>query len=171
MRQLAKLVTLQMLRAYKWAISPLFPPSCRYVPTCSEYCMEAVERYGVVRGALMGIARILRCHPFARGGYDPVVRDSEGHSFRGCEKSDSSAPVLPEHVNRPRKNWQEPQQQTSGAKARVDLARPMARVELVPFPVMCESAFFQRPVKARLTLHNLRRGFKPRPFQSVGTET
>jgi len=147
MRQFAKLVTLQMLRAYKWAISPLFPPSCRYVPTCSEYCMEAVERYGVVRGALMGIARILRCHPFARGGYDPVVRDSEGHSFR------------------------EPQEQTSGAKARVDLARPIARVERVPFPVMRESAFLQRPVKARLTLHNLRRGLKPRPFKSVGTET
>jgi uncharacterized protein len=73
MRQFAKLVTLQLLRAYKWAISPLFPPACRYVPTCSEYAMEAVERYGVLRGSLMALVRILRCHPFARGGYDPVV--------------------------------------------------------------------------------------------------
>ena len=171
MRQLAKLVTLQMLRAYKWAISPLFPPSCRYVPTCSEYCMEAVERYGVVRGALMGCARILRCHPFARGGYDPVVRDSEGHSFRGCGKSDSSTRVLPQRVNSPRKNRQEQQEQSSGARASIDFARPTAPIELVPFPVTRESAFFQRPVKAWLTLHNLRRGLEPRPFKSVGTET
>ena len=58
MRQFAKLVTLQVLRAYKWAISPLFPPSCRYVPTCSEYAMEAVERYGAVRGMLMALIRL-----------------------------------------------------------------------------------------------------------------
>src|SRR5271166_5273882 len=75
MRQFAKLVTLQVLRGYKWAISPLFLPSCRYVPTCSEYAMEAVERYGVLRGVLMASWRVLRCHPFARGGYDPVVKD------------------------------------------------------------------------------------------------
>lgn len=75
MRNVAKLVVLYLLRAYKWAISPLFPPACRYVPTCSEYAMEAVERYGALRGGLMAIARLLRCHPFAHGGYDPVVKD------------------------------------------------------------------------------------------------
>ncbi len=74
MNHFAKLVALQLLRAYKWAISPLFPPACRYVPTCSEYSMEAIERYGAFRGGLMSLARLLRCHPFARGGYDPVVR-------------------------------------------------------------------------------------------------
>jgi uncharacterized protein len=74
MRSIAKFVVLQMLRAYKWAISPLFPPACRYVPTCSEYAMEAVERYGALRGGFMASARLLRCHPFARGGYDPVVK-------------------------------------------------------------------------------------------------
>jgi len=74
MRQIAKFVTLRLLRAYKWAISPLFPASCRYVPTCSEYAMEAVERYGAVRGVLMACVRLLRCHPFVRGGYDPVVK-------------------------------------------------------------------------------------------------
>jgi hypothetical protein len=72
----AKLVTLQLLRAYKWAISPLFPPACRYVPTCSEYAMEAVERYGALRGGWMAFGRILRCHPFSRSGYDPVVRQA-----------------------------------------------------------------------------------------------
>ena len=66
---------LGLLRAYKWAISPLLPPACRYVPTCSEYAMEAVERYGVLRGGVMAFARFLRCHPFARGGYDPVLKN------------------------------------------------------------------------------------------------
>jgi uncharacterized protein len=76
MRQFAKLVMVQLLRAYKWAISPLFPPACRYVPTCSEYALEAVERYGALRGILMAAMRVCRCHPFARGGYDPVVKSS-----------------------------------------------------------------------------------------------
>jgi uncharacterized protein len=74
MRQFAKLVVLQFLRAYKWAISPLFPPACRYIPTCSEYAMEAVERFGVLRGSWLAFTRLLRCHPFVRGGYDPVVK-------------------------------------------------------------------------------------------------
>jgi uncharacterized protein len=73
-----KFVTLQLLRAYKWAISPLLPPACRYVPTCSEYAMEAVERYGALRGGWMAFARILRCHPFAHSGYDPVVKQATG---------------------------------------------------------------------------------------------
>ena len=74
MRQWGKVAVLQVMRAYKWAISPMFPPACRYVPSCSEYGMEAVERYGVLRGGMMAFARLLRCHPFARGGYDPVVK-------------------------------------------------------------------------------------------------
>lgn len=88
MQELAKIVVLRMLRGYKWAISPFFPPACRYVPTCSEYAMEAVERYGVLRGACMAFVRVLRCHPFVRGGYDPVVKASVGdkaifHELRG----------------------------------------------------------------------------------------
>ena len=74
MRHFAQRVALQLLRAYKWAISPMFPPSCRYTPTCSEYAMESIERYGVARGALKAAARLLRCHPFVQGGYDPVVK-------------------------------------------------------------------------------------------------
>jgi putative membrane protein insertion efficiency factor len=72
MRHVGRLVVLQLLRGYKWGISPMFPPACRFVPTCSEYAMEAVERYGAVRGGLMALWRVLRCHPFAHGGYDPV---------------------------------------------------------------------------------------------------
>jgi putative membrane protein insertion efficiency factor len=72
--QCAKFVTLKLLRAYKWAVSPMLPAACRYVPTCSEYAMEAVERYGALRGGWMALGRVLRCHPFAGAGYDPVVR-------------------------------------------------------------------------------------------------
>ena len=76
MSNYAKLVTLQLLRAYKWTVSPFLPPACRFVPTCSEYAMEAVERYGPLRGGWMALARIMRCHPLGRSGYDPVVKQA-----------------------------------------------------------------------------------------------
>lgn len=83
----ARLATLQLLRAYKFAISPMLPVACRYVPTCSEYAMEAVERFGVLRGGWMAVRRLLRCHPFGRSGYDPVVRAAAQdplHTCGGC---------------------------------------------------------------------------------------
>jgi hypothetical protein len=61
-----------LLRGYKRFVSPLLPSACRFYPTCSEYMMEAVEKYGVARGVWMGVRRIGRCHPFHSGGYDPV---------------------------------------------------------------------------------------------------
>ncbi|MCI7541296.1 MAG: membrane protein insertion efficiency factor YidD [Veillonellaceae bacterium] len=67
-----KAALLLLIRFYRAAISPLFPPSCRYVPTCSAYAMEAIEKYGAWRGGWMAVKRILRCHPFHKGGYDPV---------------------------------------------------------------------------------------------------
>lgn len=70
-----KALALWMLRGYKRWISPSFPVSCRYVPTCSEYAMEAVERFGVVRGGAMAVWRLLRCHPLAKGGLDLVVKN------------------------------------------------------------------------------------------------
>jgi putative membrane protein insertion efficiency factor len=60
------------LGSYKRWISPMLPNACRFVPTCSEYAMEAIERHCAVRGTWMAVARILRCHPFTRAGYDPV---------------------------------------------------------------------------------------------------
>ncbi len=61
-----------LFRGYQYLVSPLFPATCRYTPTCSQYAIEAVARYGAIRGLYLAIRRILRCHPFARGGYDPV---------------------------------------------------------------------------------------------------
>ena len=67
-----KRLLLLLVQFYRSWISPLLPPSCRYYPTCSAYAMEAIERYGACRGGWMALRRILRCHPFHAGGYDPV---------------------------------------------------------------------------------------------------
>ena len=67
-----KKIALGLIRFYKKYVSPTLPPSCRYHPTCSEYTYQAIEKYGILRGGWMGLLRILRCHPFAPGGYDPV---------------------------------------------------------------------------------------------------
>jgi putative membrane protein insertion efficiency factor len=60
------------LRGYKLVVSPLLPPMCRFEPTCSVYTMQAVEKYGVVRGTWLGVRRLSRCHVFNPGGWDPV---------------------------------------------------------------------------------------------------
>ena len=67
-----KKIVLGMIDFYRNYISPMTPPSCRYIPTCSEYAVIAIEKYGVKKGGFMAIKRILRCHPFHKGGYDPV---------------------------------------------------------------------------------------------------
>ena len=65
-------VSLGILRFYKHWISPLLGPACRFTPTCSEYTMQAIEKYGVWRGVWLGLRRLGRCHPLCEGGYDPV---------------------------------------------------------------------------------------------------
>lgn len=67
-----KPVLLLLIKGYQRAISPLFPPSCRFSPTCSEYTRQAIEKYGALKGTWLGIRRISRCHPFNPGGHDPV---------------------------------------------------------------------------------------------------
>ena len=60
------------IKFYQKFISPLFPPSCRFYPTCSSYAIEAIKRYGLLRGGLLALKRVAKCHPFHPGGYDPV---------------------------------------------------------------------------------------------------
>lgn len=77
-----KKIFILLIRFYQKFISPLFPAKCRYYPTCSQYTLEAIQEYGVIKGTYLGIKRILRCHPFHEGGYDPVpkrkIKDLEG---------------------------------------------------------------------------------------------
>ncbi len=67
-----KTVVLGVIKLYQRFLSPLLPPSCRFVPSCSDYAYEAIEKYGLLKGGWLGIKRISRCHPFNAGGYDPV---------------------------------------------------------------------------------------------------
>ena len=67
-----KRALLQLIRFYQAAVSPFTPPRCRYIPTCSQYAREAIEKYGAGKGSYLAARRLLRCHPFHKGGYDPV---------------------------------------------------------------------------------------------------
>ena len=69
-----KKIFILFIRFYQKFISPLFPAKCRYYPTCSQYTLEAIQEYGAIKGTYLGIKRILRCHPFHEGGYDPVPK-------------------------------------------------------------------------------------------------
>ena len=67
-----KYLLIALIRFYKRWISPVLPPACRFQPTCSVYAIQAIQRFGAIRGGLLAVWRILRCNPFCRAGYDPV---------------------------------------------------------------------------------------------------
>ena len=67
-----KRLLIALVKFYRKYISPLRPPCCRYYPTCSQYALEALEKYGALKGRWLALRRILRCNPFHKGGYDPV---------------------------------------------------------------------------------------------------
>jgi putative membrane protein insertion efficiency factor len=70
-----KRLVLYLIHIYRAYISPFLPPSCRFYPTCSQYAQEAITAYGVVKGGWLSIKRLLKCHPFHHGGYDPVCKE------------------------------------------------------------------------------------------------
>lgn len=78
-----KKLLLRMIRFYQKKISPLSGPHCKYIPTCSQYGLEAIERFGAFKGTALTIWRILRCNPFSNGGYDPVPQKKEKKVKKG----------------------------------------------------------------------------------------
>ncbi len=72
-----KTFLINSIKGYRKFISPLFPPTCRFHPTCSQYAIQAISRFGSRRGSWLALKRILRCHPFHPGGYDPVPSTTE----------------------------------------------------------------------------------------------
>ena len=72
LKTLPKRVLLGLVRFYRANISPMHRPCCRFIPTCSQYAMEAIEKYGAIRGGYLALRRVLRCNPLHKGGYDPV---------------------------------------------------------------------------------------------------
>tara|TARA_Y100000590_G_scaffold269385_1_gene302513 strand:+ start:127 stop:351 length:225 start_codon:yes stop_codon:yes gene_type:complete len=69
-----KTILVNIIKIYKFVLSPLIGPSCRYLPTCSDYFIDCLNEHGVIKGSLKGIKRILSCHPFGGNGYDPVKK-------------------------------------------------------------------------------------------------
>lgn len=67
-----KYILMAVIKLYQWLISPFFPPSCRFEPTCSNYAFTALDRFGFFKGTYLATKRILRCHPYNAGGFDPV---------------------------------------------------------------------------------------------------
>jgi len=67
-----RIIIVKLIKLYRKYISPMKKPCCRFTPTCSEYALEAFSRYGVIKGLYLSVKRILRCHPFNKGGYDPL---------------------------------------------------------------------------------------------------
>ena len=72
LKQIPKRILLWLIQFYRVAISPMHRPCCRYIPTCSQYAMQAIQKYGAIKGGYLALRRILRCNPFSKGGYDPV---------------------------------------------------------------------------------------------------
>ena len=84
-------ILLLLLRAYRFALSPLLGGQCRFAPTCSQYAMEAIERFGAARGCWLALGRLLRCHPWHAGGWDPVP----SIRLEACGCCRASAEVVP----------------------------------------------------------------------------
>lgn len=79
MKKILSRVLCGLICFYQVCISPLFPPSCRFYPTCSNYALEAIQKHGPFKGLYLAVKRILRCNPYCKGGYDPVPEKKDSH--------------------------------------------------------------------------------------------
>jgi putative membrane protein insertion efficiency factor len=86
-----KKIVILLIKFYRLFISPLFPPRCRFQPTCSQYALTSIERFGLVTGGAMATKRILSCHPWHMGGYDPVPEASSQEVVKTSETSTSTS--------------------------------------------------------------------------------
>lgn len=93
------------IKCYRYAISPLMANHCRYYPSCSHYAIEAIEKHGSMRGTYLTIKRLLRCHPWHPGGYDPVPENETAAQARCCQQTQLLDPhgVLPSVTHQPDK--------------------------------------------------------------------
>jgi len=82
-----KKILIAAIKGYQICISPYIPRSCRYFPTCSEYAKEAIDKFGVMKGSALAVRRILRCHPFAEGGIDLVIKEKNKEKDNSWRKS------------------------------------------------------------------------------------
>ncbi|MBF0482451.1 MAG: membrane protein insertion efficiency factor YidD [Desulfovibrionaceae bacterium] len=93
-------ICLGLLRFYKLAVSPLLGPACRFYPSCSDYAGQAVSRFGAARGSLLALWRLARCHPLARGGFDPVPEVFSLPVFgRRSSRAFNNPPISPENIH------------------------------------------------------------------------
>ena len=98
MNQAAKRAALFLIKGYRYSISPLLGQHCRYYPSCSSYTYLAIERYGVLHGSWLGVKRLLRCHPWHEGGYDPVPEQNASLHQACCHTEKQQHDINP-HVN------------------------------------------------------------------------
>lgn len=96
-----KFLFIGLVKFYRYVISPVMPPSCRYIPTCSEYAVEALEKHGALRGGWLAVKRIGRCHPGYPGGYDPVP---DPHGCQHHDHEDNAAQDKGEPLNQAQVN-------------------------------------------------------------------
>ena len=82
MRKLLTWLMTSLIEGYQYLVSPVLPAQCRFYPTCSTYSLEAVQRHGPLRGSLLGLRRLLRCHPWHKGGFDPVPETWVGTTLK-----------------------------------------------------------------------------------------